>query len=199
MLNIKTYCKWIEEHICEHVFKWHFTQDFKQLFPWIKSLIVSQSAGTEQLRCGSAEVCEPGHKFQFMAKILPKMLESLLIAWNLQVNQREKTDKIPWKFNWTMEIRKGSQVRTIRFCSTTHSLHFFLISVIWRQLFKCDLVLNWCCVFFFSLQTERSRRNVKICFRRDKNTWILMRIPKFPFGVVDTAFLIIANVEWSCY
>lgn len=26
-----------------------------------------------------------------------------------------------------------------------------------------------------------------------------MGILKFPFGVVDTAFLIIANVEWSCY
>lgn len=26
-----------------------------------------------------------------------------------------------------------------------------------------------------------------------------MGIPKFPFGVMDTAFLIIANIEWWCY
>lgn len=38
MLNIKTYFKWIEEYICEHVFKWHFKQDFKQVFPWTQSL-----------------------------------------------------------------------------------------------------------------------------------------------------------------
>lgn len=41
MLNIKIYFKWIEEHIGKHVFKWHFTQDFKQVFPWTQSFITS--------------------------------------------------------------------------------------------------------------------------------------------------------------
>lgn len=71
----------------------------------------------ELSHCGRAEVCETGHKIQFIAKALPKMLESLLMAWILQVDQRQKKQTRylehsiePWKLENVLKWEQSGSV-----------------------------------------------------------------------------------------